>query len=454
MHDAAKSVDSRKHDPLAVRLALPWIGAILLGTVLLRLRVASVGKPLGWIDALFTATSATCVTGLTTIDVGQRLSDFGQTVVLVLIQLGGLGITTLSTLLLVAAGRATLSQHYSAQNSLAAVRVNPLRLLWWVALSTFTLEALGAVGLYTCWGESESWWTSVFHSISAFCNAGFSLFPDSLTSYRLHPGINVIVTTLIMLGGVGFIAQYQILSWAFGTLRGRRKPLFLHGRAVLVGSAALWLIGAVMFLSVEWNNSLTELPAAGKALAAWFQSVTTRTAGFSTVDISAMREPTLFFTMFLMLIGGAPGSCAGGIKVTTVLVILATTRARVRGSEAVALFRRTVPENAVRRSFALLILSLLFLTFVTSVLLVTEERQPVSDVRTDRFLLLAFEAVSAFGTVGLSAGVTPGLSSTGRLIIIICMFVGRLGPLAVAVAVFQPRRAKLYEYPRENLAVG
>ncbi len=436
------------------KFVAPWVTAILVGAILLRTDSATQTDQLGWIDALFTATSAICVTGLTTVDIGQRLSPFGEGVVLTLIQLGGLGISTISTFLLVTAGRAKFSTYFATQSSLSAVRVKPLRLLLFVFVVTAVVETAGVFILHDLWNGSQSWWSATFHSISAFCNAGFSLFDDSLTAYQSNTAINLTFCALIVLGGIGFIALYQMGIWLIGKTLRRPVRLYLHTRVVLVGSIALWVLGTVMFLVFERDMSLQGLSAGERALASFFQSVTTRTAGFNTIDFSAMREPTLFFTMFLMLIGGAPGGCAGGIKVTTTVVILYAVFARVRGRESVTMFRRTVPPELVRRSYTLLLLSLIFLTITVSVLLLTEERRAVSDVRSDRFMLLAFEAVSAYGTVGLSAGVTAGLSVAGKLMIIACMIVGRLGPLAVALAVFKPRPAPPFEYPSEELAIG
>jgi len=436
------------------RLAIAWIAAIGVGTALLRLPPATTLEPLTWIDALFTAASAVCVTGLSTIAVGDRLSLFGEIVLLGLIQLGGLGITTVSTFLLVAAGRATLTQQFGASEALAGLRVHPVRLIWWVLAVTVAIEALGAWVLRHVWGADGSWWVAIFHSVSAFCNAGFALFADSLVVYRADPAVNAAIAALIVLGGLGFIALYQMASWCRGMLTRRRRRLVLHARVVLAASLVLWAAGGLMFATMEWGGSMHGLPMGEKLLAAMFQSVTTRTAGFNTLDFSTMREPTLFFTMFLMIIGGAPGGCAGGVKVTTVVVILAAVRARFRGTESLALFNRAVPAEVVRRSHLLVTLSVIFLTLVVAGLLVAEEVRPVSEIRTDRFLLLAFEAVSAFGTVGLSAGVTADLSAGGKLLIIVCMFVGRLGPLVVALAVIQPRSAPRYAYPEEEVAIG
>jgi len=437
----------------AMRLALGFGALILIGTGLLCLPASAAGPSLGLLDALFTATSAVCVTGLSTITIGERLSPFGQGVLLALIQLGALGISTMSTLLLVAAGRATLGHHVDAENQLAAVRVKPLRLLWWVLATTIIAEAAGALLLARRFEGQDAGWSAVFHSISAFCNAGFSLYPDSLIRFHADASILATIMVLIALGGLGFIALRQVSFWLGGLIR-RRSPLYLHTRIVLAASVVLWLGGAGMFLLFECDNTMSGLTTAEKIGAGLFQSVTTRTAGFNTIDIGSMREPTLFFTLFLMFIGGAPGGVAGGIKVTTAVVILAAVVARLRSLETTTIFRRTIPPEIVQKAFQLAALSLLFLTFVVASLLVTEEPLNSHFAPTHHFLALVFEAVSAFGTVGLSTGITPELSSAGKVLIILCMFVGRIGPLAMALAVFRPQARPKYEYPREELAIG
>lgn len=435
------------------RLALGFAGLIAAGSLLLRLPLSAAQGPLSWLDALFTATSAVCVTGLSTIQVGADLSRFGQVVLLILIQCGALGMTTFSTLLLVAAGRATVSQQMSTQDQWAAVRTRPLHLLMWVIGITVVVEILGALALTLEMGGERVAFDAAFHSISAFCNAGFSLYPDSLMGFHGRATIQVTVMLLIIFGGLGFIVLRQLIM-VLADLPRRRARLFLHTRIVLGASIVLWVGGALLFACLEWNKSMAGLSWTQKLTASLFQSVTTRTAGFNTLDFGGMRELTLFFTMFLMWIGGAPGGVAGGIKVTTAVVILATVRARLRASEQVWLFQRTVPREIVQRAFQLAVLSLLFLAVVMSILLYTEEKLPPLAGRRDHFLMLAFESVSAFATVGLSTGITPDLSGAGKLVLSIAMYVGRLGPLVFALAVFRPRKAPAFEYPHEPVAIG
>lgn len=436
-------------------MVLAWLMIILFGAVMLRLPASSAGEPLVWLDAVFTSTSAVCVTGLSTIDVGHRLSGVGQGALLVLMQLGGLGISILSTVLFAMAGQATLSRQYQAQDALAAVRIKPLRLLAWVIPTVFVAEATGAAIIASrLGGGRDAWWQGVFHSVSAFCNAGFSLYPDNLARLRSDGWCLATIMLLIATGGLGFITLYQVFQWALAAVTRRRFPLFLHSRVVLVSSLWLWGLGAVMFAVFEWRHTMAGLSAGGKLLSALFQSVTTRTAGFSTLDFGSMRTPTLLFTTLLMLVGGAPGSCAGGLKVTTLAVILATIRARTRDLRPVALMQRTVPQDIVLRAFHIVALALLYLAAITVLMLIAEEGQAWTGQQPDRLVAVSFEAASALGTVGLSTGITPGLSASGKLLVIVTMFVGRLGPLMIALALFRPRPGVAFEYPKEELAVG
>jgi len=440
--------------PQPLLLVLSWVALILVGTIALHAPSSLAEGPIAWLDALFTSTSAVCVTGLSTINVGQQLSPFGQTCLLALIQIGGLGISTVSTLVLLMAGQRSLAGENEAASALAGVHISAKRLVFFAIATTVIAESIGAFFLSMRFRGEDAVWSSVFHSISAFCNAGFSLNSDSLTGYVGDVRVNAIIGSLIALGGIGFISMHQFGAWVNARRRGQRQPIFLHLRVVLLASATLWVLAAGVFLFFEYNNSLSQMPFGEKLLASMFQSVTTRTAGFNTIDFASLREPTLLATMLFMLIGAAPGSCAGGIKVTTMVVILAAVRARVRGLKNVSLFSRMVPRPIVARAFYIATFSILFLGLVIMALVITEEMAPTAGIRGDRLTTLAFEAYSAFATVGLSTGVTPDLSSAGKLIIIITMFVGRLGPLALAMAVFAPKTVPKYEFPKEDLAVG
>ncbi len=440
--------------PLPLTLVLCWVALIAIGSVTLHNPAALAGPQITWLDAIFTSTSAVCVTGLSTISVGDQLSGLGQGVLLALIQIGGLGIATVSTLLLLLAGQRSLAGEQEAGSELAGVNITAKKLVIFAIATTIVIESIGALLLTTRLTGDGAIWSSIFHSVSAFCNAGFSLNNDSLTQFAADPSVNAIVGSLIVLGGFGFIAMHQLGTWFAMRRRGQRQPLFLHVRVVLVASVLLWLLGSAAFLFFEYDNTLSDLPLLQKILASIFQSITMRTAGFNTIDFASLREPMLLVTMLFMLIGAAPGSCAGGIKVTTVVVILAAVRARLRGMKNVALLSRTIPRPIVARAFYIGTFSIVFLGLVILGLVITEEVSPSAGIRSDRLTTLAFEAYSAFATVGLSTGVTSDLSSSGKWIIIVTMFVGRLGPLALAMAVFMPQSTPKYEFPKEDLAVG
>ncbi len=440
--------------PRPLTLVLCWVALIATGAIALHTPAALADTQISWLDALFTSTSAVCVTGLSTINVGDDLSGLGQGVLLALIQIGGLGIATVSTLLLLIAGQRSLAGEQEAGSALAGVHISTKKLVVFAIATTLIFETIGALLLTTRFTGDGAIWSSVFHSVSAFCNAGFSLNSDSLTQYATDPAVNAIIGMLIVLGGIGFIAMHQMSSWVAMRRRGQRQPLFLHVRVVLLASVVLWLFGTAAFLFFEYDNTLSDMSLSQKIMASLFQSVTTRTAGFNTIDFASLREPMLLVTMLFMLIGAAPGSCAGGIKITTVVVILAAVRARLRGFKNVSLFSRTVPRPIVARAFYIGTFSILFLGVVILALVVTEEVAPVAGQRTDNLTELAFEAYSAFATVGLGTGITSDLSSSGKLIIILTMFVGRLGPLTLAMAVFTPQSTPKYEFPKEDLAVG
>lgn len=427
---------------------------IVIGAIALQSPMASRHEPLNWIDALFTATSAVCVTGLTTIDVGSQLSGPGQIILLILVQLGGLGITTFAMFLLVTAGRSTLVQQIEAKDQLLAGKGKYSHMLWWVVGSTLLIEGIGFLILARVMPGPDRWWSALFHSVSAFCNAGFSLYPDSLTRFATDGTVNATISSLIILGGLGFIVHWQVGAWMKARWNRQNVPLAMHARVVLVGSIVLWMVGTFVFLGFEGNHTLSAGTAAERLMVAAFHSVTMRTAGFNSLDFGALREVTLYAAMFFMFVGAGSGSCAGGIKVTTAAVLLATVRARIRGEEHVSLFYRTIPTAVVKKAFQLMIVAVLFLSVILLGLLIFESRPRSADVRNDQLTVLSFEAVSAFATVGLSTGITPTLSTPGKLLIIVCMFVGRLGLLVVAMVVLPERTGPRYEYPREDLAIG
>lgn len=421
-----------------------------MGGFLLSLPVASAnGERLALLDSLFTATSAVAVTGLVVVDTGTYFSLFGQLVILGLIQIGGLGFMTMTTLLAVLIGkRISLRERLVIQEAL-----NNISLSGVVQLSVRVLqlaavfEGLGAFFLAWKFVPLYGWATgiyySIFHSISAFNNAGFDLMGgfQSLQGFQGSWLINMVIAALIIIGGLGFTVLLDI-----GAKR-KFSRLSLHSKLVLIMTGVLLGLGFVAFLILEFTNPNTigELPWWQKLLVSFFHSVVPRTAGFSTVDIGELYNPTLFFLVFLMFIGASPSSTGGGVKTTTIGAMLAASVAIVRGYSEVELLERRLPKEIIFRALAIFLMALGLLSVGTMVLAGTEPFP---------FLDILFEATSAFGTVGLSTGLTPSLSPVGKVIIMILMFVGRLGPMTAAAALAQRMQTPNYKYPEEKIVVG
>ena len=417
---------------------------------MLSLPVASAnGERLALLDSLFTATSAVAVTGLVVVDTGTYFSLFGQLVILGLIQIGGLGFMTMTTLLAVLTGkRISLRERLVIQEAL-----NNISLSGVVQLSVRVLqlaavfEGLGAFFLAWKFVPLYGWATgiyySIFHSISAFNNAGFDLMGgfQSLQGFQGSWLINMVIAALIIIGGLGFTVLLDI-----GAKR-KFSRLSLHSKLVLIMTGVLLGLGFVAFLILEFTNPNTigELPWWQKLLVSFFHSVVPRTAGFSTVDIGELYNPTLFFLVFLMFIGASPSSTGGGVKTTTIGAMLAASVAIVRGYSEVELLERRLPKEIIFRALAIFLMALGLLSVGTMVLAGTEPFP---------FLDILFEATSAFGTVGLSTGLTPSLSPVGKVIIMILMFVGRLGPMTAAAALAQRMQTPSYKYPEEKIVVG
>ena len=436
-------------------LALGMSGVIVLGTLLLALPWAATdGVSIGLLDAFFTATSAVCVTGLIVVDTPQTFSGFGELVVLLLIQVGGLGYMTLSTLVAVVLGRRmSLGQELSLQASLNVTsRHELLEFTLTVVKVTLVFEVLGAAVLAARWwpefGASQALWLGTFHSVSAFNNAGFSLFSNSLIDWRGDLIVNATVMTLIVSGGIGYLVLTEL-----GRYR-RTARVSLHTKLVLITTGMLIAGGAVGMFLVERGNPATigHLSGVQAWLTAVFQSVTARTAGFNTIDVGALRPAALFLLLIYMFIGGAPGGTAGGVKVSTFSVTVLALWATVRGARDPTVLWRRLPPELVARSFLICLTGFLALNVVAGLLLMLED-QPL--------LPVLFEATSAFGTVGLSMG-TPGstvsltgqFSETSQLLICLLMFTGRLGPLTLAFALAGRRRQRRVRYPEERVLIG
>lgn len=442
-------------------LVLYYFIAILCGALLLRTPFAAHGAPLSFLDALFTATSAQCVTGLVVVDTGTKLTLFGQMVVLILIQIGGLGIMTFSVYLFVylRMGVSTRGRWIINETLMHSPISTWRELIHSVVMLTLAIEALGAVVLAWVLVPKLGLWvgiySAIFHSISAFCNAGFSLFSDSMVQFSANSLLNATLITLIILGGIGFLVLRELLGAARQWRKSPRKPvrISLHSKIVLCASAFLIVYGTLMIAWLEQDNTLAGLSFLEGFWTSLFQSVTARTAGFNTLDLTQFRAPTLFFMIFLMFVGASPGSAGGGIKTTSMALFFAVFYSRLRGSSHVTLFRRTIPDEAITKALALTILAITLVALAIFCLMCAHTPD-VAHEGSREFLSYTFEAFSAFATVGLSMGATAELNHAGKIIVIGLMFVGRVGMLTMAFAIagrvnrFAPR------YAEENIMIG
>lgn len=433
-----------------------FLALILSGTLLLKLPAATPAEqPIGWIDALFTATSATCITGLAVRDTGSGFTLFGQLVILALIQAGGLGVMTFSLFILALFRRqVTFVQRSLFEQTLAASAGGQLwPVLRLVFRFTFVAEGLGAALLFARWlpemSAGRAAYHAVFHSVSAFCNAGFALRPDSLAPWREDPWVVLTISALIVLGSLGFFTVYEIVrSWR------SRLPLSVHSKLALTVSAALILLGALLIWMLEAYRALAGMGLGEKVLAALFQSVT-RTAGFTTVDVGLLSPGTLFLLILLMFVGGSPGSCAGGVKTTTVGVLALAVLTRLRGRVHVNLFGRTLGPVTVRNTLTIALGGAIGVVPALFALLLLQAPGGSLEQERSLFVDYLFETVSALATVGLSTGITTALSPASRVLVSVLMFCGRLGPLTLANAI-APERASLrdWQHPEEEVMVG
>jgi trk system potassium uptake protein len=431
-------------------IALYFFIAIVIGGSLLALPFSHApGKEVSFLNAIFTATSAICVTGLTVVDTGTTFSTIGQIIILILIQAGGLGIITLGTLVAFASGRRVgFRERMNLQAQLNAFQVGGVVLLIQrIVLLTFTIEAIGVILLWTRFapleGLGKGFYYALFHSVSGFNNAGFGLYPTNLMPFVTDPVVNFTIMGLIILGGLGFIVEMNIIAHY---REGRKVPFTLHTKTVLALTGVLIGVGAVIFLLLEWSHSLVGLSFGQKVMAALFQSVTPRTAGFNTVDYAQMDESSLLFTTLLMFIGASPGSTGGGIKTVTFFVLIGSVWSISRGRGELALFGRRITLDTVIKSAVISVLSLLIIGAMLTLLILTD---PEKDV-----FRLTFEAVSAFGTVGLSTGITGAMSEMGKVILILLMYLGRIGPLTFALALIEGSPDKKVRYPVEEVVIG
>ncbi|MEM6840532.1 MAG: TrkH family potassium uptake protein [Cyanobacteria bacterium P01_C01_bin.120] len=438
-------------------ICLGFLTLIAVGTVLLMLPFSTVEA--GWnqpLVALFTATSAVCVTGLIVVDTGSYFSGFGELVILLLIQLGGLGYMTATTFLLLVLGRRlSLRDRLAIQQSMDKAELSSARgLVVSIIVTTLVFELTGIILMLPQFAEDfgslYSFWLAVFHSVSAFNNAGFSLFADSMVSYVRSPLMIGAVSGLVIFGGIGYQVIMDGFHWLRDRLRGRRgRSLFsLHFKIVVAMTVALLIVGTLAIFATEFDNpnTLGNLSLSNKVLAAWFQSVITRTAGFNSIDIGAMENVTLFIAIALMAIGASPGSTGGGMKTTTISILLVCTRAVLRGKEEVLIFQREIPTARVLKAVGVVMGSGAMIVTVTTLISLTDSEFS--------FLTILFEVVSAFATVGLSTGITADLSDLGKLLIIATMYVGRVGVLLFMSAILGDPNPSALHYPEEDLLVG
>jgi trk system potassium uptake protein TrkH len=422
---------------------------ILVGTGFLMLPWASVpGVYTTFTDALFTSTSAVCVTGLTTVNTAAHWTAFGKIAIIILIQVGGLGIMTISTAVAMLLGRRIgLKERMVIQEATGQIQMSGLiKLVRYILAMTVIIEGIGATLLsfrfVPLYGFPRGVAFGVFHSVSAFCNAGFDIIGNSIMDYAADPLVVLTISGLIILGGIGFVVIGEIWKTRL------KSRLTLHSRLALKMTGILLLTGTMAMLLLEVGNSQTLLPLTplGKVLSAWFHAVTPRTAGFNTLDVSKLRPATKLLTIVLMFIGASPGGTGGGIKTTTFAVIWAGVLCAIRRREEPCLMNRRLGADLMERSLAIAMISLTLVLGTTFILIITESGHEL--------LPLLFETTSAFGTVGLSTGVTPTLSTVGRITIILTMFMGRVGPLTVAIALATPPRGGAVRYPEEKVIVG
>ncbi len=442
---------------------LGFAALIAVGGMLLTLPWAHRGGgSMATVDALFLSVSAVCVTGLTTVNVGESFNGLGQGILLVLIQLGGLGILTASTLLVLLSGeRLSLRDERAIEATMGRLRAaRPVDLFIYSCLIVFLTEAAGAVALFSLMtqvaeeGEVPSLWSAVFHAVSAFCNAGISTYPEGLVRWRDRSLMLGVMDLLVIVGGLGLLTLANLLHYRFWRRNPlRRGALSLQTRIALLMTVVLLGAGVVLTLFFERGATLREAEGWRKLSWAFFHSTMARSAGFNVVDNAAMEPATLLGTMFLMFVGGAPGSMAGGIKTVTFFLLVVTAWSALRRRAEINVFRRRIAPGQVHIATMLGLLATLFVFAGIGLLMVTEHQQPAS--RTAHgWLALMFEAVSAFGTTGLSTGVTSALTAPGKVVVMGLMFVGRVGPLMVALHLSRPLAVWRVRHPEEQLSLG
>ncbi|MFB6468591.1 TrkH family potassium uptake protein [Cytobacillus sp. Hz8] len=426
-------------------LALIFILLVVLGGLLLKLPIAA-EKPVSWIDAFFIAASAATVTGLTSVDPGSTFTTFGEVVIMLLIQVGGLGIMTFAILVMVMLRKKIgFRQRLIMQEALNQPSIGGIiRLVRIVMLFSFSIEAFSVFALSLRWAPEYGWgkgiYYALFHTIAAFNNAGFALWPDNLSSFEVDPVVNLMIAFLIIVGGLGFTVMADLF------IKNQFHKLTLHTKVMVFGTIIINVIAFLFILATEYDNpkTLGGLSGAGKLWGAFFQAITTRTAGFNTIDITGLEPSTSLFMMFLMFVGAGSTSTGGGIKLTTFVVIILAVTAFLKGKSETNLFKRRIQNEVILRSVAIAVLSFLFVFLMCLILSITEKGS---------MLQIMFEVVSAFGTVGLTLGLTSSLSIFGKCVIILVMLFGKLGPLTIAFSLTRKEKTKI-RYPNGDIYTG
>jgi trk system potassium uptake protein TrkH len=433
-----------------VTLMLSFLLVILFGAILLMLPVSSKLKTVTpFMDALFTATSATCVTGLVVVDTGTHFSFFGQMVILMLIQIGGLGIMTISTVFAIILGQRINLKLENIMNQVVggSYAVNVFQLLKSIVLVTLVIESVGTLLLFARFAQDfqpmEALFLSLFHAVSAFCNAGFSPLGNNLVSYVDSLAVNLVITALIIAGGLGFSVIIDLQHHALK--KDRARKLNLHTKIVLVTTAFLLVLGFTVFYLAEYNGAMRGFSIHRRILGSWFQSVTLRTAGFNTIDLSQIGKASVLISIVLMFIGASPGSTGGGIKTTSFAVLTLSVISLLKGKRHISVFKRRIHEYNFREATGLIMLSITIILVVLFFLMLVEPHA---------FDKLLFEAVSAFGTVGLTLGITPQLTVIGKLLITVLMYVGRIGPLTMIYAFSTKAKQININYAEEKIPIG
>ncbi len=444
----------------ATLLLLSYCLVIVLGAILLLMPFSTISGQMAVIDALFTATSAVCVTGLIVVDTGSHFTLAGQLIILALIQLGGLGIMTISVSLFLFIGKRVPFKHRLAMQDVFAhtPRRDIYDLVKSVLIFTILAELVGAALLFWHFQADNSLaralYLAAFHSISSFCNAGFSLFADSFMAYRGSLLLNLTLGGLIVLGGIGFPVVYEF----YLRLRRRHKThrVSVHTKVVIITTAVLIVAGVLMFAFLERGRTDGAFWSKEFWLSALFQSITARTAGFNTVDIASLSTATLTFVIFLMFFGASPGSCGGGLKTTTLAILGLYSLDRLRGSQKVNVFKKTIPRETIGKAVSLFLLSGWLIALLLFAVLIVQQSGFGGEEGRRPFLAYLFEVVSAFGTVGLSMGVTPGLSAVGKGLIVILMLVGRLGVPTFTYLLLRGNGEKTtdFQYAEEKIMLG